>query len=460
MTYENFLQQKQHKSIDYGINPVFIPSNMFDFQKHVASYIIKKGRGAVFLDTGLGKTIIELVTAKNYVQTTNKPALIITPLAVARQHLLEAEKFGIDDVEHTRNGKFTKKIILINYERLHYLNPNDFECVILDESSILKNFDGAIKNQINSFLKKVNYRFLFTATPSPNDYIELGTSSEALGYLGYMDMLGRFFRNNQNNVAKISQINKARQGEKFYLKPHAENDFWQWVASWSISARKPSDLGYSDDKFILPDLVEVETVLRNKNPLVINGQTSMFALPAVGFQEIKQEAKATIGQRCEMAVQKASMHDISVYWCNLNDEADELLRLDTSAVEVRGNMDIDKKEDILMSFSRGDIKKLVTKCSITAHGLNWQHCNHTTYFPTYSYEQYYQAIRRFWRFGQTKPVTVDLILSDGQERIMQSLIHKKDKAIEMFQKLAQQTNEEFIINKRESNKSIILPKFI
>lgn len=460
MTYEEFLLKKRHNSIDFGIAPDFIPDSMFDFQKYVAEYAIKKGRGAVFLDTGLGKTLIELVVAANYVKHTNKPVLIITPLAVANQHLIEAGKFGIDDVEHTRDGKYKGKIILINYERLHYLNSSDFDCVILDESSILKNFDGAIKNQINSFLKKVNYRFLFTATPSPNDYIELGTSSEALGYLGYMDMLGKFFKNNQNNVAKISQISKARQGESFYLKPHAENDFWQWVASWSISAKKPSDLGYNDDRFILPELHEIETILRNENPLTIDGQTKLFAMPAVGFHEIKQEAKATIRQRCEMAVEKAASHDISVYWCNLNDEADELMKMDPSAVEVRGNMDIDKKEDILLNFSTGQIKKLVTKTSITAFGLNWQHCNHTTYFPTYSYEQYYQAIRRFWRFGQTKPVTVDLILSDGQERIMQSLIHKKDKAIKMFEKLTQQTNKDFTIKAREFNKQINLPKFI
>jgi len=363
-------------------------------------------------------------------------------------------------VEHTRDGKYKGKIVLINYERLHYLNSSDFDCVILDESSILKNFDGAIKNQINAFLRKVNYRYLFTATPSPNDYIELGTSSEALGYLGYMDMLGKFFKNNQNNVAKISQISKARQGESFYLKPHAENDFWQWVASWSISAKKPSDIGFADDRFILPALHEVETILRNENPLTIDGQTKLFAMPAVGFHEIKQEAKATIRQRCEMAVEKANQHDISVYWCNLNDEADELMRLDPTAVEVRGNMDIDKKEDILLNFSAGNIKKLVTKTSITAFGLNWQHCNHTTYFPTYSYEQYYQAIRRFWRFGQTRPVTVDLVLSDGQERIMQSLIHKKDKAIKMFEKLTQQTNKEFKIDTKGYDKNLIKPMFI
>ena len=460
MNYYEFLENKRHSSIDYGIECKFIPDMMFDFQKKVTEYATKKGRCAVFLDTGLGKTIIELTVAHNYVIETNKPVLIITPLAVADQHLKQAEQFGIPDVEHTKDGKYSKKIILINYERLHYLNSNDFDCVILDESSILKNYDGAIKSKITAFLRKVKYRYLFTATPSPNDYIELGTSSEALGYLGYMDMLSKFFKNNQNNVAKISQISKARQGEKYYLKPHAKNDFWQWIASWSISAKKPSDLGFSDDRFILPKLHEIETIIRNTNPLTINGQTSLFAMPAVGFAEIKQEAKATITQRCEMAVEKSLNHDTSVYWCNLNDESDMLKEIDKDAVEIRGSMSIEKKEDILFSFARGDIKKLITKTSITAFGLNWQHCNHTTYFPTYSYEQYYQAIRRFWRFGQKREVYVDLILSDGQEQIMKSLIVKKNRAIQMFDRLTKQTNAEYKIEEKKFTQEIIKPKFL
>lgn len=460
MDYKEFLESKKHSAINFGFEPEYFNPYLFDFQKHIVNYAVKKGRCAIFLDTGLGKTLIELTIAQNYIRKTNRPVLIITPLAVANQFLIEAEKFGIPDVEQTKNGKYTKKIILINYERLHYLSPDSFDCVILDESSILKNFDGATKQQVTTFLKKVKYRFLATATPSPNDYIELGTSSEALGYLGYMDMLSRFFKNNQNNVAKSSQIAKARQGEEFYLKPHAENDFWQWVASWSISAKKPSDLGFKDDRFILPKLHEIETIIRNENPLTINGQTRLFSMASVGFKEIKQEARATIRQRCEIAVEKAARHETSVYWCNLNDEADTLLDLDKSAIEVSGNMDIDKKEDILLNFSTGQIKKLVTKTSITAFGLNWQHCNHTTYFPTYSYEQYYQAIRRFWRFGQKRDVFVDLVLSDGQERIMQSLLIKRDKAIKMFEKLSEHTNANYTIKQKEFNKKITLPKFL
>jgi SNF2 family DNA or RNA helicase len=458
--YHKFLESKKHSSIDYGIEPNFIPDQMFDYQKHVAEYAIKKGRCAVFLDTGLGKTIIQLTIASNYVRHTNKPVLIITPLAVAFQFIKEAEKFGIDDISYSKDGTIKTKIIVCNYERIEKFNSSDFDCVLLDESSILKNFDGAIKAQITAFLKKVKYRFLFTATPSPNDYIELGTSSEALGYLGYMDMLTKFFKNNQNNVAKLSQISKARQGEEWYLKPHAEKDFWQWINSWSISCKKPSDLGYSDRLHVLPELNEIQTIIRNVNPLAINGQMSMFAMPATGFAEIKAEVRSTIQDRCEMAYNKALLHPCSVYWVNLNDEAALISQLDKTAVEVKGAMNIDKKEEILLAFSNGEIKKLITKTSITAFGLNWQHCNHTTYFPTYSYEQYYQAIRRFWRFGQTKPVNVDLILSDGQTKIMESLMVKKDKAIQMFENLIKQTNETFEITKKAFDKEIIFPNFI
>lgn len=452
--YQDFLESKRHTSIDYGINTKYLPDCMFDFQKHVAEFAIKKGRSAIFLDTGLGKTIIELVIATNYVRYTNKPALIICPLAVAFQFVKEGEKFGIEDIEYSKDGKFSKKIIIANYERLHYFNPADFDCVLLDESSILKNFDGAIKQQVTSFLRKVKYRFLSTATPSPNDYIELGTSSEALGYLGYTDMLGKFFKNNNNS------IDVRHAGAEWYLKAHAEKDFWKWVASWSISVRKPSDLGYSDEKYVLPELIEKETIVRNVNPLAINGQSSMFALPAQNFFEIKAEVRATIHERCEMAADKASKHKTSVYWVNLNDEADLIAGLDKDTKEVKGKMDIDEKEEILLAFSTGEIKKLITKTSITAFGLNWQHCNHTTYFPTYSYEQYYQAIRRFWRFGQKKNVFVDLILSDGQTRIMDSLMVKKDKAVTMFENLTQQTNADFKIEKKGFNKKIKLPSFI
>lgn len=454
MRYEEFINTKKHSIIDHGINPSFIPDAMFDYQKYVAERMIQKGRYAGFLDTGTGKTIIELTTASNYVRATNKPVLIITPLAVADQHLSEAEKFGIDDVEHTKNGKYTKKIVLINYERLHYLNPNDFDCVILDESSILKNFNGKIKEQITSFLKRVKYRYLFTATPSPNDFIELGTSSEALGYLGYTDMLGRFFGNNENNI-RPQDI-----GNKWYLKPHAYDDFFEWVSSWSVSMRKPSDLGFDDERFILPELIKNTHFVKNDKNWVVDGQIMMFGKIAKRQSEITQEQKMTIENRCEKAVELANNYDTSVYWCNYNNEGDLLEKLDNNAIQITGSMKLEKKEEILKAFADGEIKKLITKPKMTAFGLNWQHCNHTVYFPTFSYEQYYQAIRRFWRFGQKKNVICDLVLSDGQKRVLDAIELKTDKAIELFDKLNSTLNKKVDLKRKEFNQEIIKPSFL
>jgi len=427
---------------------------MFDFQKYVTGHNIEKGRCASFLDTGLGKTIIELTIAQNYVKSTNKPALIITPLAVAFQFIKEAEKFQIDDVEHSKDGKFTKKIIVCNYERLHYFDANDFDCVILDESSILKNFEGATKFLITEFLRKVKYRYLFTATPSPNDFIELGTSSEALGYLGYKDMLGMFFTNNENTIDPMDI------GTKWVLKGHAVDNFFKWVSGWSISMRKPSDLGFSDENHILPEMTTNYHSIRNEQNMIINGQVQLFNMPARRLTEVRAENKLTIDQRCEKSVSLAMDHDCTVYWCNLNSEGDLLANLDRDAVQVKGSMNIDKKEDILYNFSEGNIKRLITKPKITSFGLNWQHCAHTVFFPTFSYEQYYQAIRRFYRFGQKRNVTVDLVFSDGQKRVLDSLIEKSRKANELFEKLNTTLNQSFNIKKKEFNQEILTPKFL
>lgn len=455
MEYLEFLERKKHTAINYGIDCKYLPEKMFDFQKYVAEYAIKKGRCAVFLDTGLGKTIIELTVAKNYIQHTNKPVLIITPLAVAFQFLKEAEKFGIDDISYSKDGSYKTKIVICNYERLEKFNHNDFDCVILDESSILKNFDGAYKNLITSFLKKVKYRFLFTATPSPNDFIELGTSSEALGYLGYMDMLKMFFGNNENNI-RPQEI-----ACKWYLKPHAKDDFFKWVSGWSISMRKPSDLGFNDDKFDLPDLNLNYYPVKNDKNWIVNGQIMMFNQVAQTMSEVKEEQKMTIENRCIKAVELANNHDISVYWCNFNREGDLLKELDKNAYQIHGSMDIDKKEELLVGFSTGEIKKLITKAKMTAFGLNWQHCNHTVFFPTWSYEQYYQAIRRFWRFGQTKNVDVDLVYSDGQKRVLDILLLKTEKAKELFIKLNSSINKSLKIeNKEVFDKKITLPTFL
>lgn len=455
MEYLEFLEAKKHSIGNFGFNAKFIPDISFDFQKYVIEKSVKKGRIANFLDTGLGKTLIQLSIAYNIVLETNKRVLILTPLAVAFQFIKEADKIGIDDIEYSKNGKFTKKIVLCNYERLHYFNSNDFECVILDESSILKNFDGKIKNQINSFIKKIPYRFLSTATPSPNDFIELGSSSEALGYMGYMDMLGKFFKNNQNSV----DSNNRNIGEKFYLKPHAEKDFFAWVNQWSIMCKMPSDLGFSNDRYNLPELIINKHIVNNKSTVSVNGQIQLFTPIAKSMTEVRFEQKQTIKDRCELAYELGN-NKTSVYWVNFNEESNLLNQIDKEAIEIIGSQSIEKKEDILVNFANGNIKRIITKAKITGMGLNWQHCNNSVFFPTWSYEQYYQAIRRFWRFGQNNDVTIDLVISDGQTRVMEALEQKTQKAIELHKKLTENVNRTFTNINKDFNKKIIKPKFL
>lgn len=455
MTYEEFIQSKRHTSQDFGIESRWLPDAMFDFQKHVAERSIRKGRYADYLDTGLGKTIIQLAHAVNYVRATNKPVLIITPLAVAFQFIAEAEKFGIDDVTQSKDGKLRSKITVCNYQRLSHFDPNDFDCVILDESSILKDDEGTTRHQITQFFKRVKYRYLFTATPSPNDFTELGTSSEALGYLGFTDMLTKFFKANSNT------IDPASIGTEWVLKAHARRSFFEWVSTWSVSMRRPSDLGFSDDRFILPKLIETEHCIANPNTKVVNGQFQMFNSVETRKQDIDREARQTIALRCEKAIELAAPHDYSIYWTNLNAEADLIERLDPNAVQIKGKgMSIDQKEEILLAFGKGQIEKLVTKASITAFGLNWQHCNHNTFFPTFSQEQYYQALRRTYRFGQKRDVYFDVIYPDGGRRCLDAIHAKTAKADELYTMLNANVNHQYQVVERGFDVPFQYPSFI
>ena len=451
--YTAFLESKKHSIGNMGFEATYFPDISFDFQREIINRATRKGRMAIFADTGMGKTLIQLSLAMNVIMKTNRKVLILTPLAVAFQFIKEAEKLGISDIEYSKDGKHKSKIVICNYERLHYFDSEDFEAVILDESSILKNFDGKIKNSITSFIKKVNYRYLSTATPSPNDFIELGTSSEALGYMGYTDMLGRFFKNNSNS------LDPKHAGDKWYIKPHAEKDFFAWVNQWAVMLKMPSDLGFSNDRYVLPELNTITHTVESTKALVIDDQFEMFARQAKGFNEVRQEVKQTIQERCEKAAELAQ-NKTSVYWCNRNEESELINKLDSNSVEIRGSQSIDRKEEILMAFANGEIKRLITKASMTSFGLNWQHCNHTVYFPTYSYEQYYQAIRRFWRFGQKNEVTVDLVISDGQKLVMESLEKKTQKAIELYQNLTKNVNSTFTQKKEKQKNNIKLPSFI
>lgn len=451
MNYEEFINSKKHTTNNFGFEPLWYPECAFDFQKHIINKATLKGRVGIFADTGLGKTLMLLSIAKNVILKTNKRVILLTPLAVAFQFLDEAKKIGVDDIEYSKDGKFTKKIVICNYERLHYFNSNDFECVILDESSILKNFNGQIKNQITSFIKKVPYRFLATATPSPNDFIELGTSSEALGYMGYMDMLGTFFKSTQNDV----DSNNINIGNKYRLLPHAEKAFFQWVNSWSIMVKSPSDLGFDDSRYKLPELITNNHIITHNNHFEMG---SLIPIIAKTMTEVKLEQKITEQQRCFKAIELAK-DKTSVYWCNTNNESAILKANDKEAVEIIGSQSIEQKEEILKAFADGQIKRLITKAKMTGMGLNWQHCNHSVFFPTWSYEQYYQAIRRFWRFGQKNDVIVDLVLSEGMTRVMEALQQKTEKAKELYKNLVDNVNEQYVDTKVSKQIDFIKPKF-
>jgi len=443
--YDTFLDLKTHVGAEHGFDPVWMPEKLFDFQAALTEWSIRKGRSAIFADCGMGKTFMLLVWAENIVRKTNKRVLILTPLAVAFQTVLEGVKIGVE-VVHRRTGiEPGDKIVVTNYERLHYFNPDDFGAVVCDESSILKNFDGAIRQEITDFMRKRPYRLLCTATAAPNDYIELGTSSEALGELGSTDMLKRFFKAVNDSYAqgggggsgaKRFAKDHAYNG-KFYLLPHAKKDFWRWVVSWARAIRKPSDMGFDDDGFVLPPLEVNQHVVTAVHPR----DGYLFDIPAVGLEEQRADLRNTLNERCEMAAQLINAHDrVAVAWCNLNPEGKLLEKLINGAVEISGEDPEERKEEVVTAFVRGDIRVLVTKPKIGGFGLNLQHCAHETFFPSHSYEQYYQAVRRCWRFGQKNEVRVDVIHTEGQRKILENLNRKAEQAQAMFANLVSEMN--------------------
>jgi len=272
--------------------------------------------------------------------------------------------------------------------------------------------------------------------------------------MGYMDMLSKFFKNNQNDTGGRRNV-----GNKFYLKPHAEDTFFSWVNQWAIMVKMPSDIGFSDEKYILPQLITKNHIVENQSLIDVDGQVQMFTPIAKTMTEVRHEQKETELLRCKKAVELAK-GKTSVYWCNTNNESAILKELDSEAVEIIGSQSIDKKEKILLDFANGDIKRIITKAKITGMGLNWQHCNHSVFFPTWSYEQYYQAIRRFWRFGQKNNVNIDIVISDGQTRVIETLKRKTENAQILYRNLINNVNGSFTETAKEFNKEIIKPKFL
>jgi len=457
--YLEFIRSKSHNYSDLGFRPIIHHDFLFDFQKYIVEKALLKGRFAKFADTGLGKTAMFLSWSENVCAKTNGNVLVCTPLAVAAQTIREAEKFGIE-AHRSKDGQVHKGINVINYQQLHKYNPSDFVGMVCDESSILKNFDGAFRKIITDFMRKMSYRLLVTATPSPNDFIELGSSSEALGYLGNMDMLNRFFKNDHNNSAtkQAYRLNQRHNGSMWRFKGHAEMEFWKWVCSWSIAVRKPSDLGFDDSMFILPELTESEYIVHTDK--IPDGR--LFALPAVGLKEQREEKRRTIEERCEKVSELVNnTGQPALIWCDLNDEGNLLEKLIPDAIQVSGSDSDESKEEKLLSFQDNKDRILITKPKIASFGLNFQHCNHVTFFPTHSYEQYYQGVRRCWRFGQKRPVHVDIVSTEGDSGILKNLQRKSIQAEKMFSNLVLCMNEANHISLKTINQSKVeIPKWI
>jgi len=454
-TYKAFLDRKQSFGANSGFTPYHLPDTMFDFQKFLADWIITKGRGAVFADCGMGKTLIQLVWADNVLRHTNKPVLVLTPLAVSGQTVAEAHKFGIEARRADPAQTGAKTIHITNYEQLHKYSATDFGGVVCDESSILKNFNGTRKAEITEFMRLVPYRSLFTATAAPNDWEELGTSSEALGYYGYTDMLSRFFTNKSNTVRGRQFQN---QRDKMFLRRYAEKDFWRWVASWSRAARMPSDLGYPDDGFVLPEMVENNIEVQARRP----AEGMLWDLEATDFYEEREAIKRTIQERCEMAAERVAQHDISAVWCHRNEEASLLKKLIPNSVEISGSDSPEKKEEAADWFVNGRSQKrvLISKPKIFGFGMNFQHAAHAVYFPSHSYEQYYQATRRMLRFGQTQTVVIDRIYTNGGKRMLQSIDRKARQAEKMFDMLVKHINDELSLQNIYTPQKVSIPQWL
>ncbi len=436
--YQSFLASKAQASDGHGFDPIWVPDWLIDFQQSLTTWAIRKGRGGIFADCGLGKTPMAMVWAENVVRHTNKPVLILTPLAVSHQFVREGEKFSID-CKRCPDGKVIggARVLVTNYERLHLFNPDDFAGTVCDESGGIKDFDGKRTAEVIEFMRTQRYRLLCTATAAPNDYDELGTSSEALGEMGYQDMVTKFFRK------ETSKDYLGWGRTKYKMRGHAEREFWRWVCSWARAVRKPSDLGFDDGKFILPELITREHEVKARTARAGH----LFDMPAYTMQEQHEERRRTLPERCERAAELVNHDRPAIAWCHLNPEGDLLEKLINGCVQVSGADSDEAKEEKLLAFIAGEARVLISKPSVAGFGLNFQHCAHQTFFPSHSFEQWYQAIRRCWRFGQKNPVTVDVVTTEGGSGVLANLQRKSDAADRMFSQLVELMNDSIKIGR-------------
>ena len=423
--YRDFIASRQSGVLREGFSPQSLNGMMKAHQTASVDFALNRGKCALFLDTGLGKSLCELEWAHQVSEETGKPVLILTPLAVAAQMVREGQKFGIDARQIRDQSEVGNGVMVTNYERLKNLDTECFGGVVLDESSILKSFAGATRNKLMAAFSDAEYRLAATATPSPNDHMELGNHAEFLGVMRQQEMLSQWFINDTSTAS-----------QEWRLKGHAVEDFWSWVASWSRCATLPSDLGGDDTGYILPEIDRhIHVVEADRQQDVDQGM--LFRIPEMSATSFHKEKRLTTKQRCEKAAELAN-HDRPVtVWCETNEESELLGGIIDEAVELRGDMSPEEKERRLLGFADGEFRAIVTKPRLAGFGLNWQHCAHAVFASiSFSYEQHYQAVKRSHRFGQTETVRNDIVISDTEDVIWQAINVKGKKHQEMKDRMA------------------------
>lgn len=432
MKYGDFIASKKRAVMDCGIHATSLNRDLFKWQADIVRWALRKGRAAIFADCGMGKTFMQLEWASQ----VPGDVILLTPLAVGRQTEAEAARFGIDAKVST-DGKRAAKVTIINYEKLHMVDASQFSGVVLDESSILKSMDGNTKNLLISMFSRTRFRLACTATPAPNDHMELGNHAAFLGVITMAEMLATYF------------CHDGGETSVWRLKGHAVDDFWAWVASWAVMIRRPSDIGFSDDGFELPPLrIHVHEVKAN---IVREGE--LFGMPVLALDEQRKARRATLAARVERAADIANSTDEPVLvWCELNDESDALETAIHGAVSVSGSDTDEAKSTRMMDFARGDVRALVTKPKIAGFGMNWQTCNTMVFVGlSHSYEQFYQAVRRCWRFGQQSPVDVHIITSDAERAVLDNIQDKQSKADEMVGQMVAKMQKTMSAELREAS---------
>lgn len=445
--YEELLARKRISFEPRGFDPPELHPSLFPHQRAVTQFSLATGSSAMFLDTGLGKSFAALEWGRCVVERTNKPVVMLAPLAVGPQHQREAERFGLDAI-YVRDGSevTTPHIYITNYERIDNFIAGDFAGVILDESSCLKSFTGKTTRKLIDLFASTPYRLCCTATPAPNDHTELGTHSEFLGVLRREEMLTRWF------------INDTADTGRWMIKGHAVKDFWRWVASWARCVSLPSDIGFPDDGYILPSITVTEHIVaadRSINPGEetkgkFKGQQRLFRIPETSATSIHQEKRLTADDRADLVAEciDSDPNESWIVWVDTDYEADAVRERIPGAEEVRGSMLLATKEAKLDAFSRGDLRVLITKPSIAGYGLNWQHCARMAFAGlSFSYENYYQAVRRCWRFGQRRDVQVHIAMADTEAAIKRVIDRKAGDHAMMKREMTSAMREAVLINR-------------